>query len=79
MSHTFIVCRCWNCARASEFPVEILGRESRCRHCKSRLRVLDESSREAGDDDSIVWWLEFTESGNRMSPEFSLPEKLLPR
>lgn len=79
MNHTFIVCRCRNCSRANEFPIEILGQESTCRHCKGRVSVFDDSSREAGDQDSIAWWLEFTESGSRLTSEFSPEEKMLPR
>ena len=79
MNHLFITCHCPGCRRANQFPIESLGTRSSCHHCAEIMTVRDADGSPAGESDSIVWWLRFTDSGSRMSPEFELPEKSLPR
>jgi len=79
MNQLFVTSHCPDCGRANQFPIDALGRRSSCHHCAQVMTVRDKDSFLAGDSDSIAWWLRFTESGSRMSPEFELPEKTLPR
>ncbi|QEG23784.1 DUF2614 family zinc ribbon-containing protein [Mariniblastus fucicola] len=79
MNHLFVTSCCPNCDRTSQFPIEVLGRRSACRHCAHPFTVRDSDSEPAGESDSMVWWLKFTEAGSKMSPQFELPEKSLPR
>lgn len=79
MNQLFVTSRCPGCGRANQFPIDALGRRSSCHHCSRVMAVRDKDSFLAGDSDSIAWWLRFTESGSRMSPQFELPEKTLPR
>ncbi len=79
MNHLFVTSRCNGCSRCNQFPIELLGRQSTCRHCGKGVSVRDADGLQAAESDSIRWWLRFTESGTRLGPEFKLPEKLLPR
>lgn len=79
MSQLLIVCHCPHCRRGNQFSAEALGTRSSCHHCAQMMTVRDEDSTLAGDLDSIVWWLRYTESGAQMSLEFELPEKTRPR
>jgi hypothetical protein len=79
MNHLFINCRCHRCSRSNQFPIELLGEKSTCRHCGTGVTVCDADRLQAAESDSMGWWLRFTESGARMGPEIELPEKSLPR
>ncbi len=79
MNHLFVTCRCHQCNRPGQFPIELLGKVSTCRHCGSRVSVCDADRLQAAESDSMVWWLRFTESGARMDPKVELPSKTLPR
>jgi len=79
MNHVYVNSCCPHCKRSSHFPIEVLGLRSACRHCAKAMTVRDADNSQASQSDSMGWWLRFTESGSRMSPEFEMPEKTLPR
>ncbi|MEM9412867.1 MAG: hypothetical protein AAGA30_17275 [Planctomycetota bacterium] len=79
MKQLFVVCRCHHCGMAGQYPIQQLGKRTKCTHCQSSLSIQDADRLGGGEADRMIWWLEFTESGARKSPAFEMPDKTLPR
>lgn len=79
MNQIYVATKCPHCERRSQFPIELLGLKSACRHCAKSMTVRDADGSLASQADSMAWWLQFTSAGKMLSPACELPEKVLPR
>ena len=79
MNHVFVTTHCPHCNRPGQFPLELLGKKTTCRHCHKTVTVRDADSSNAAQGDSMAWWLTFTDSGSRLQPESEKPQKRRPR
>ena len=79
MNHVFVTNHCPHCQRSGQFPLQLLGKKTTCRHCLKTVTVRDADNSSAAQDDSMAWWLTFTESGSRLTPESENSPKRRPR